>query len=277
MNPDFERLIKTAIKDGIITDKEREILLRKAQSMGIDLDEAELIIESYVSPLAIRTVAEPLAEFDRFIKTAAQDGNITDKEKEILLRKAQSLGLDRDEAELLIESFVSPSTLQITNVPLESISTDAYDITDEELIIRCNRWINECSKESYCGIVEEFPKIKQEKLGHEKYLKIADDAARTGDFVFSVFEKHLAKFYPSLLLDIFGNDDKKNKDNEVDLDNGQIRGLAEAYLLLLEKRSEKSEYISLKHFELKDKYERKVVEFEEKKNQKKGFLDSLFS
>lgn len=45
-NEQFERLIDFALKDGILTDKEREVIMKKAQSLGIDVDEAELILEA---------------------------------------------------------------------------------------------------------------------------------------------------------------------------------------------------------------------------------------
>lgn len=45
MNPEFETLLAAAIADGQITEKERAILMRKAAQLGMDPDEAELIID----------------------------------------------------------------------------------------------------------------------------------------------------------------------------------------------------------------------------------------
>lgn len=45
MNPDILRLIKLAIADGVITEKEREVILRKAEKLGEDPDEVELILD----------------------------------------------------------------------------------------------------------------------------------------------------------------------------------------------------------------------------------------
>lgn len=50
-NEQFERLIDFALKDGILTDKEREVIMKKAQSLGIDVDEAELILEAKLMDL----------------------------------------------------------------------------------------------------------------------------------------------------------------------------------------------------------------------------------
>ncbi len=45
MHPEMENLISIALKDGNITSKEREILFRKAEKLGIDIDEFEMELE----------------------------------------------------------------------------------------------------------------------------------------------------------------------------------------------------------------------------------------
>lgn len=42
----LEQLIESALADGVLTDKEKGILKKKAQSMGIDLDEFEMVLEA---------------------------------------------------------------------------------------------------------------------------------------------------------------------------------------------------------------------------------------
>lgn len=44
-NEELEMLIDAALADGILTDKEKQILFRKAQSLGIDLDEFSMVLE----------------------------------------------------------------------------------------------------------------------------------------------------------------------------------------------------------------------------------------
>jgi len=48
MNPEIEKLIDLALADGEITDKERSVILKKAEKLGEDLDEVDMIIESKV-------------------------------------------------------------------------------------------------------------------------------------------------------------------------------------------------------------------------------------
>lgn len=45
MNPELERLIDFALADGILTDKEKEILYKKAKELNVDIDEFEMILD----------------------------------------------------------------------------------------------------------------------------------------------------------------------------------------------------------------------------------------
>ncbi|MDE6308650.1 MAG: tellurite resistance TerB family protein, partial [Muribaculaceae bacterium] len=45
-SPMLERLINAALADGVITDKERQVLHRKAQEEGVDPDELDLVLEA---------------------------------------------------------------------------------------------------------------------------------------------------------------------------------------------------------------------------------------
>jgi methionyl-tRNA synthetase len=43
---EFYKLLEICLTDGVITAKEREVLLKKAESLGMDPDEANLIIDA---------------------------------------------------------------------------------------------------------------------------------------------------------------------------------------------------------------------------------------
>lgn len=45
MHPEIEKLVEMALADGQVTDKEREIILRKAEKLGLDVDEVEMYLE----------------------------------------------------------------------------------------------------------------------------------------------------------------------------------------------------------------------------------------
>ena len=46
MNKEMVKLVDMALDDGVLTEKEREILLRKAVNLGLDIDEFEMYLEN---------------------------------------------------------------------------------------------------------------------------------------------------------------------------------------------------------------------------------------
>ncbi|MDB9984088.1 hypothetical protein OAE00_01040 [bacterium] len=51
MHTEIENLIDMALADGVVTEKERAIILRKAESLGIDKDEIEMILDGKLHKL----------------------------------------------------------------------------------------------------------------------------------------------------------------------------------------------------------------------------------
>jgi hypothetical protein len=51
MNPELENLINMALADGEVTEKERAIILRKAEGLGLDVDEIEMILDGKIHQL----------------------------------------------------------------------------------------------------------------------------------------------------------------------------------------------------------------------------------
>ena len=45
-NEQLEQLIDAALTDGTLTEKEKQILYKKAMVMGVDLDEFEMVLEA---------------------------------------------------------------------------------------------------------------------------------------------------------------------------------------------------------------------------------------
>jgi len=46
MNQELENLIEMALADGVLTEKEKQVLYKKAQSLGVDLDEFEMVLDA---------------------------------------------------------------------------------------------------------------------------------------------------------------------------------------------------------------------------------------
>ena len=51
-DPQLEKLVDMALEDGIITEKEKDILVKRAKSLGIDLDEFEMYLDSRLASLS---------------------------------------------------------------------------------------------------------------------------------------------------------------------------------------------------------------------------------
>jgi len=49
MHPEIENLINMALADGEVTEKERGIILRKTESLGLDIDEVEMILDGRIA------------------------------------------------------------------------------------------------------------------------------------------------------------------------------------------------------------------------------------
>lgn len=45
-NEQLEQLIEAALTDGVLTDKEKQVLFKKAESLGIDKDEFEMVLDA---------------------------------------------------------------------------------------------------------------------------------------------------------------------------------------------------------------------------------------
>ncbi len=116
-NEKLEALIAAALADGVLTDKEKKILFKKAEAMGIDHDEFELVLDGRLAKRKKEMEAQaPQAakpaqkkggipqELDDLIQEYLTDGIISAKERQVLLNKAQSLGLNVDEVDLYIDA-----------------------------------------------------------------------------------------------------------------------------------------------------------------------------
>lgn len=47
-NEELEQLIEIALTDGVLTDKKKEVIFKKAQALGVDIDELEMVLEARV-------------------------------------------------------------------------------------------------------------------------------------------------------------------------------------------------------------------------------------
>jgi uncharacterized paraquat-inducible protein A len=65
MNKEFEELLKVALTDGVITPAERQVLLKKAQALGMDIDEADMYISAEIQKFEMHLEATKKMELGR--------------------------------------------------------------------------------------------------------------------------------------------------------------------------------------------------------------------
>ncbi|MBS9766865.1 MAG: hypothetical protein KGV44_04930 [Flavobacteriaceae bacterium] len=80
-NEQLEKLIDLALADGVLTEKEKQILFKKAESLGIDLDEFEMVLDAKLhekQKLSDKTVSKPKTNKLGDIKKCPACGAITE-------------------------------------------------------------------------------------------------------------------------------------------------------------------------------------------------------
>lgn len=73
-NPELEGLIDAALADGELTEKEKQILFKKAQTLGVDLDEFEMVLDA-------RLVKQKKAEQEKSTTSAPKSNKLGDVKK----------------------------------------------------------------------------------------------------------------------------------------------------------------------------------------------------
>lgn len=81
-NEQLEKLIELALADGELTEKEKQVLFKRAETEGIDLDEFEMVLEARVFEKTKNKTLEPIAapKSDKFgdVKKCPSCGSIAE-------------------------------------------------------------------------------------------------------------------------------------------------------------------------------------------------------
>ena len=72
-DPRMEKLIHAALADGVLTEKEKQVLFKKAETMGIDLDEFEMILDAR---LYEKQHSKPQAQQQKAAPTSNKYGDV---------------------------------------------------------------------------------------------------------------------------------------------------------------------------------------------------------
>jgi hypothetical protein len=111
----LEKLIQSSLQDGILTDQEKAAIIKRAKAEGEDIDEVEIYIDSLLqkrqkelnnSDVKRKANTSGMDELKKLIDAAMADGIITSKEREVIIRKAATLGIDAAEVEVYLDAEI---------------------------------------------------------------------------------------------------------------------------------------------------------------------------
>ena len=111
----LEELIQSSLQDGVLTDQERAAIIKRAKAEGEDIDEVEIYIDSLLqkrqkelnnSDVKRKANTSAMDELKKLIDAAMVDGIITFKEREVIIRKAATLGIDAAEVEVYLDAEI---------------------------------------------------------------------------------------------------------------------------------------------------------------------------
>ncbi len=129
----LEQLINLAISDGELTEKEKQVLFKKAEQEGIDLDELEMVLDSKLkllqqskpysnnsysqsnntpTPPVTHSNQNPVAnahsyaQLESLIDIGLKDGEINELERQTIFEKGMSLGISNNEISMILSSKI---------------------------------------------------------------------------------------------------------------------------------------------------------------------------
>lgn len=111
----LDMLIQSSLQDGILTDQEKAAIIKRAKAEGEDIDEVEIYIDSLLqkrqkelnnSDVKRKANTSGMDELKKLIDAAMADGIITSKEREVIIRKAATLGIDAAEVEVYLDAEI---------------------------------------------------------------------------------------------------------------------------------------------------------------------------
>lgn len=121
----FNEFLDLILEDGIVTQQERDFIHKKATAEGIDVDEIDIIIDSKLSKLNNKQTTEPSAELKEFIELTTSDGVISEKERNILIKKAAAEGISEQQLDNILKDILGNiPTVDTTPKPCGKPSQD---------------------------------------------------------------------------------------------------------------------------------------------------------
>lgn len=204
-----------------------------------------------------------MEQFYKLLALALADGELQPNEKVLLLKKAQQLGIDEIEAEMIIEGELSKLTRSIPDTVEES---DGFLISNEELILRTTKWVYRVAEKTIKVEVEPFPRLKENTKAYHKYT---DEGKAILSKINLSTIGNVAGIIPGVGSIIKVGLTLGGGNNVQKLERKEIVEIADKYLLILELRAMNSEFMQMKFKDLNDKYKLQLSLIESEN--KKGF------
>jgi hypothetical protein len=202
-----------------------------------------------------------LEQFYKLLALAVADGELQPNEKALLFKKAQQLGLDEIEAEMIIEGELSKLNKPVAEASEDS---DGFLISNEELILRTTKWVNRVAEKAIKVEVEPFPRLKENTKAYHKYTN-------KGKAILSKINSstigNVAGMIPGVGGIIKAGLSLGGVNKVQKIEQKEIVEIADKYLLILELRAMNSEFMLMKFKDLNDKYKSQLslIESENKK------------
>jgi hypothetical protein len=202
-----------------------------------------------------------MEQFYKLLALALADGELQQNEKALLLKKAQQLGLDEIEAEMIIEGELSKLNKPVAQASEDS---DGFLISNEELILRTTKWVNRVAEKAIKVEVEPFPRLKENTKAYHKYT---DEGKAILSKINSSTISNVAGMIPGVGGIIKAGLSLGGVNKVQKIEQKEIVEIADKYLLILELRAMNSEFMLMKFKDLNDKFKSQLslIESENKK------------
>lgn len=139
----IEQLIKAALADGVLTEKEKQILFKRAQEQGIDLDEFEMVLDA-------RLVELQKAEQEKREKSAPKSTKFGDVRKcPVCGALVPALAVSCEHCGYEFSGVEASSSSQILSRKIAEIK-DAASIRKNEILAQ-NKYSTKREKGEYCS------------------------------------------------------------------------------------------------------------------------------
>lgn len=147
MHPEIDRLINMALSDAQVTDKEREIILRKAEKLGLDIDELEMYLENEIGKISLDLKKDSVISSSKNDESIKNDSDL------------KNIFIDINDYNLF--GFIEEFNNRLEHID-QNISNDFLKYTNNEVVnFISNNDLSKSSGTKYFGYITLYD-LKQE-------------------------------------------------------------------------------------------------------------------